>query len=182
MAQHSSCSTNTVSEVQRAVIERGAFALKNLATLNFASLVRLVEKIAQEYDKEEWHTKAADLWIDIKVLEALDACQPPVPYPYYFCTPDILTQHPELVMYYRNVAMISQEAMRDLGLNTTAYEAGQTPTPDVATNLACRFNRFISVLVITGGVTPRRHLEMAYINVGADLDELQQTDQGLQPR
>ena len=152
-------------------IEHGAFILRNLAALDFASLIRQVEQIAQEYDKQKWHREATALGIDVEALKALDACQPPVPYRYYFCTPDILVQHPELVTYYRNVAMVSQREIRDMGLDTVAYEAGKPPIPDVAAELARRFNRIVSVLVMAGETTPQRHLEMMYIGVGADLDD-----------
>jgi hypothetical protein len=165
---------STPDEIQRAVernsIERGVFFIKNLMTLDFPSLIRQVKQIARDYDKEEWCEAAADLWIDIIALKALDACEPCIPYPYYFCTPDILTQHPELVMYYRNVAMVSQKVMDDMGLNTIAYEAGQIPAPDVALDLTHHFNLLVSALVTTGKVTPQRHLEMAYTNLGASFD------------
>jgi hypothetical protein len=165
---------STFDEIQRAVernsVKRGVFFIKNLMTLDFASLIRRVEQISREYDKEEWYEAASDLWINVKALKALDACEPPVPYPYYFCTPNILGQHPELVMYYRNIAMVSQKVMNDMGLNTIAYEAGQTPTPDIALDLAHHFNSITSALVVTSTITPQRHLEMAYANLGASFD------------
>ncbi len=165
---------STPDEIQRAVernsIKRGLFFIQNLVSLNFSALIRRVEQLAREYDKEEWAEKASWLWIETDALKALDACQPPVPYPCYFCTPDILIQHPELVMYYRNVAMVSRKVMNDMGLSTSMYEAGQVPPPDVALDLARHFNRMISALVVTNPVTPRRHLEMAYANLGASFD------------
>jgi hypothetical protein len=88
------------------VIQRGMFIIKNLMALDFESLVQRVEKIATEYDKEEWYEAASKLGIEVEALRALDASQPPIPYPYYFCTPDILTQNPELIIYYRNVATV----------------------------------------------------------------------------
>lgn len=161
---------STPDEIQRAVernsIKRGVFIIKNLITLNFSELVRKVERIAREYDKEEWYETAARLHIDVEVLHLLDSTVPPIPYPYYFCTPDILRNHPELIMYYRNVAMVSQKVMSDMGLNTVSYEAGIIPPSDIAHDLARRFNQIISALVKVGKVTPQRHLEMAYTNLG----------------
>ncbi len=156
--------------VQHDATKHGISILEKLIAVDFASLIRRVEEISQEYDKKDWYETTADLCIDVEALKALDACEPPAPYPYYFCTPDILIHHPELVMYYRNVAMVTQKAINDMGLNTTAYEAGQTPPPDVARDLAHRFNRIVSVLVVVGSVTPQRHLEMAYANLGAGFD------------
>jgi hypothetical protein len=165
---------STPDEIQHAVernsVKRGVFFIKNLVTLNFAALIQRVKQISQEYDKEEWCEAASDLWIDVEALKALDACEPPVPYPYYFCTPDILTRDPELVMYYRNVAMVSQKVMNDMGLNTIAYEAGQAPPPDIALDLTHHFNSITSALVVTSAVTPQRHIEVAYANLGASFD------------
>jgi len=155
-----------VREMESA-IEHDAFIRKNLAALDFASPIRQVEQIAQEYDKEEWHREATALGIDSGALKVLDGCWPPVPYPYYFCTPGTLIQHPELVTYYRNVAMVSQTEIGDMGLDTVGYEAGKPLISAVAAELACRFNRIVSnVLVAAGQVTPQLHVEMTYLNLG----------------
>jgi hypothetical protein len=165
--------TSTPDEIQRAVernsIKRGVFIIKNLVALNFDGLLRRVKRIARQYDKEEWHEAAARLWIDGDALRVLDSARSPIPYPYYFCTPNILRDHPELIMYYRNVAMMSQKVMNDMGLSTVGYEAGLVPPPDIAQDLAHHFNQIISALVKTGQVTPQRHLEMAYANLGDSL-------------
>jgi len=157
---------STPDEIQRAVernsIKRGLFIIRNLVALDFTSLVRRVDQIAKAYDKEVWYEAASELWIGVDALRILDASHPPIPYPYYFCTPDILIKHPELTMYYRNVAMVSQKVMNDMGLSTIAYEAGQVPPLDIATDLARHFNQITSALVTAGQVTPQRHLEMAY--------------------
>ncbi len=161
---------STPDEIQRAVernsIKRGLFIIRNLVALDFTSLVRRVDQIAKAYDKEVWYEAASELWIGVDALRILDASHPPIPYPYYFCTPDILIKHPELTMYYRNVAMVSQKVMNDMGLSTIAYEAGQVPPLDIATDLVRHFNQITSALVTAGQVTPQRHLEMAYANLG----------------
>ncbi len=158
-----------MSVTQREALKRGVFIIKNLVALDFDGLLRRVKQIARQCDKEEWHESAAHLWIDVKALHVLDSVKPPVPYPYYFCTPTILRDHPELIMYYRNVAMMSQKVMNDMGLSTVGYEAGLVPPPDIAQDLAHHFNQIISALVKTGQVTPQRHLEMAYANLGDSL-------------
>jgi hypothetical protein len=162
---------STLDEIQRAVarnsIKRGVFIIKNLLALDFDGLLQDVKRIVNQYDKEEWHEAADQLWIDIEAFHILDNAGPPIPYPYYFCTPDILREHPKLITYYRNVAMVSQKVMNDMGLSTTGYEIGQTTPPlDIAQDLAHHFNQIASALVKTGQVTPQRHLEMAYANVG----------------
>jgi hypothetical protein len=165
MTEHPLHITNTLDEIQHTVqrdaIEHGRFIFENLIALDFVSLIRRVKEISQEYDKEDWYETADGLCIDVEALKALDTCEPPVPCLYYFCT-----------LYYRNVALVTQKAMNDMGLDTTIYEAGQTPSPDVALNLAQRFNRIISTLVVASTMMPQRHLEMSYVNLGARLDGL----------
>jgi hypothetical protein len=150
-------------------IERGVFIVKKLATLNFDSLLRKVKKVARQYDKGEWYKAAMRLGIDVEALHILDSASPPIPYPFHFCTPDILRMQPELIMYYRNVAMMSQKVMNDMGLSTAGYEAGVAPPSDIAQDLARYFNQVVSALIKTGLVTPQRHLEMAYANLGDSL-------------
>lgn len=164
---------STPDEMQRAVernsIKRGVFFIKNLASLDFDALLRTVQGLAQQYDKEEWHEASGQLWIDPDALRLLDNAQPPIPYPYYFCTPDTLSQYPGLIMYYRNVAMVSQKVMNDMGLTTVVYEGGVAPPPDVAKDLTHHFNEIVSALLKTGQVSAGRHLEMAYSNLGDSL-------------
>jgi len=165
--------------IQREAPKRSAFILKNLADLSFDGLLRRVERIAGQYNKKEWHAAAAQLWIDTDVLNALDRTIPPIPYPYYFCTPDILREHPKLITYYRNVAMMSQKVINDMGLSTTGYEIGQTIPPlDIAQDLAHHFNQIVSALVKTGQITPQRHLEMAYANLGDSIGGAWRIEQG----
>ena len=162
--------TSTPDEIQRAVernsIKRGVFIIKNLIALNFDGLLHQVRQIARQYDKEDWHENATALHIDPDALLVLDNADPPVPYPYYFCTPQILQEYPNLVMYYRNVAMVSQKVMNDMGLNTTNYEIGLVPPADIAQDLARHFNQIASALVKVGRISPQRHLEMAFANLG----------------
>ena len=164
---------STPDEMQRAVernsIKRGIFFIRNLVALDFDGLLRLVTELASGYDKEEWYADREGLWIDADALRVLDSADPPVPYPYYFCTPEILRTHPVLVMYYRNVGMVSQKVMNDMGLSTITYEAGVVPPLDVARDLTQHFNEIVNALVKATQVTPHRHLEMAYSNLGDSL-------------
>lgn len=159
---------STAEEIKRAIernsIKRGSFIIKNLVSLNFDQLLQKVANFAQTYDRESWFERADTLHIDKEALRMLERV--PIAYPYYFCTPEILRQHPELVMYYRNAAMVSQKVMNGLGLNTSSYEAGAAPSEEIAQELSQRFNTIISGLVKVSPITSRRHLEMAYTNLG----------------
>ncbi|GAB4526759.1 MAG: hypothetical protein Kow0063_01300 [Anaerolineae bacterium] len=177
---------STLDEIQRAVernsIKRGVFIIKNLLALDFDGLLQDVKRIANQYDKEEWREVADRLCIDIEALHILDNASSPIPYPYYFCTPDILREHPKLITYYRNVAMMSQKVMNDMGLSTIGYEAGLVaPPPDIAQSLAYHFNQIVSSLVKTGQITPRRHLEMAYANMGDSIGGAWRNEVGARP-
>ena len=69
--------------------------------------------------------------------------------------------------------MVSQREMHDMGLDMVAYEAGEPLISDVAAELARRFNRIVSsVLVAAGQVTPQLHVEMTYLNLGITLGNL----------
>ena len=164
---------STPDEIQRAVernsIQRGVFIISQLQAQNFHNLIQRVEALAETYDATLWRQQAA-LWrIDPHALALLDGAQPPSPYPHYFCHPQLLIGQPALIKYYRNVAMVSQKVMGDMGLGTVAYEAGLAPSSDAAEALTHLFNEIISALIIQSKVTPTRHLEMAYANLGDSL-------------
>ena len=102
----------------------------------------------------------------------LDSDEPPIPYPYYFCTPDFLIEHPQLTFYYRNIAMLSSKVMRGLGLDTTPYENGETPTREDAIEIVKYLNEIVSGLLIeagAAGVTRNRHIQMVMANLGDSL-------------
>jgi len=164
---------STPEQIQKAVernsIQRGVFFLNQLHAQNFHALVQRVEELIEGYDELEWQRQAMAWGIDPGAIQILDNAKPPAHYPYYFCNPHILATAPPLIKYYRNVAMISQKVMGDMGLNTALYEAGAAVPDDVAEALARRFNEIISALIIQARVTPERHLEMAYSNLGDSL-------------
>ncbi|MBM4431318.1 MAG: hypothetical protein FJ026_13395 [Chloroflexi bacterium] len=108
--------------------------------------------------------------IATEALRRLDEAEPPVPYPYYICTPDMLMKCPELVFYYRNVALLSQKVMRGVGLETQSFEElGVTPSEPIARELTRYFNRITSELLLHGDITPHRHVVMLAANMGDSL-------------
>lgn len=138
--------------------------------INMDEAIATVAKIAAEYSKEETRAAAEALGIDVAALTLLDQADPPIPYPLYFCTPADLIEHPRLVMYYRNVAMLTRKAMNVIGLGTEAYELGLVaPPPGIAAELAHYFNRIVAEIIKVVGVTPRRHIESAFANLGETL-------------
>ena len=165
---------STPGEIRMAVeqnaLDRGVLLIQMLVSLRIEQLLDLVDDLTHSYDKEIFYEAAAEVGIQVKALKRLDQAEPPVAYPYYFCLPDALVEHPELVFYYRNVAMLSRKVMRGIGLDTSGFEdKGLAPAASVAAELAAYFNRIISGLVLAGGVTPYRHIVMMMANLGDSL-------------
>ena len=66
--------------------------------------------------------------------------------------------------------MLSAKVMQGVGLDTQVYEAGlYVPDLQAATALARYFNRITSRLVVAGGATPYRHVQMMMANLGDSL-------------
>lgn len=166
---------STRNELLQAVrensIRRGLFFLKNLSALRVDSILVEIDRYAVAFDMELWHEAAPQFGIDSSALTTLDQHEPPVPYPYYFCLPKMLIDNPRLVLYYRNVAMISNKVMNNIGLDTTGHEIGIPMLRDKAEQVASHLNQIISSLVLQAGLFSQyRHREMIYANIGASLD------------
>ncbi|MBI4787491.1 MAG: hypothetical protein HY782_10645 [Chloroflexi bacterium] len=155
--------------VQRNAVKRGQFFALNLVRLGFDQILEQVEALARDTDPEIWRESASRLGIDTKALDVLDSIL--VRYPYYFCDSTQLVQTPALIMYYRNVAMVSAKVMRGIGLDTTPHELGQPLPEDKAEQLAKYLNGTVSALLIENQslVTSRRHIEMVFSNVGESI-------------
>jgi hypothetical protein len=151
--------------------------MKIIISMRFDEIINTIEQI--EYDKEDIYERRIELNIDEAALKRLDEADPPVDYPLYFSVPSYLVEHTELVMYYRNIAMLSRKVMRGIGLNTEPYENQGKPLPeDIALELSKHFNGIISKLVTIAGVTANRHLEMALSNVGEALGGVSRNEVG----
>lgn len=166
---------STRDEILQAVrensIRRGLFFLKNLSALRVDGILAEIDRYAAAFDMEVWREAAPQFGSDLSALTTLDQHEPPVPYPYYFCLPQMLIDNPRLVLYYRNVAMISNKVMNNIGLDTTGHEIGVPMSQDKAEQVASHLNQIISSLVLQAGlISQQRHLEMVYVNIGASLD------------
>lgn len=174
---------STEDEVKRAVernaIARGALLIKVIISLKLDNILEIIRSISKSYDKEEIIQTANELNIDLEALRLLDESNPPIAYPYYFCTPQWLVKNPELFFYYRNVAMLSSKVMNGIGLSTKAYEEYfQIPDLDTATEIGKYLNGIVSSLVKIGGVSVNRHLEMLLGNLGDSLGGIARNEVG----
>lgn len=163
--------------VERGAVHRGALLIQIIARMDIEGLLNIVNHLA--YDKEDWAERSPELGIDSTALAKLDAADPPIPYPRFFCDPQDLIQQPRLVLYYRNMAMLSAKTMNAIGLNVTPYEIrAETPSPARATELAVYFNKIISELIQLSSVSPLRHLEMVLTNIGDALGGISRNEVG----
>jgi len=172
---------STPDEIKRAVergaIHRGELLIKVIVSLRIDELLETVKSI--QFDREVIHERREELNIDEAALVLLDRSNPPIKYPFYFSTPEFLTEHPALIMFYRNVAMLSRKVMRGIGLSTDAFEdRGETPSQEIAIELVRYFNGIISKLVTVAGVTSNRHLEIALSNIGDALGGISRNEVG----
>ena len=174
---------STPDEIRRAVekgaILRGTLLIKVIASLDIEGLLEIVKVISGTFDKEDFHERHGELGIDVEALSLLDSNDPPIPYPYYFCDPNYLIRYPPLMMYYRNVAMLSRKVMHGIGLDTLPYEdRGVVPSQQIALELSRYFNSIVCKMIKISGVTPYRHLEMVLSNIGDSLGGVSRNEIG----
>jgi len=75
--------------------------------------------------------------------------------------------------------MLSRKVMNGVGLGTEGYELDlAAPSASIAAELAHYFNSIISELIKIGGVTPQRHIEMAFANLGDSLGGVSRNEIG----
>jgi hypothetical protein len=155
--------------VERNAIDRGVLFVGIIVELGIDELLGKIEALATTLDKEDVYESADILGIHAEALALLDSLDPPIPFPYYFCTPNSIVSEPRLVFYYRNISMLSQKVMKGIGLDTTAYENGAAPTRSEALELVQYLNDVVSQLLLDTGVTRHRHIEMLMANLGDSL-------------
>ena len=165
---------STTAEIRSAVeqnaIDRGTLFFRVIVSINIDSMFQELDQLALHYDKEDWREQSLSIGLREDALDLLDGGIPPIPYVYYFSTPELLITHPHLIFYYRNVAMLSSKVMRGIGLDCNRYEAGNaTPTQTEATEISTYFNKILSELVLVGDVTQNRHFAMLMANIGDSL-------------
>ncbi len=164
----------TPAEIKMAVEQnardRGTLLVQVIVSLHVDEVLDLVDKLSDSYAPETFEDIADKIGIRREALKRLDKTTPRIPYPRYFCTPDVLMEHPMLVFYYRNVAMLSRKVMRGIGLGTDNLElVGEAPTKHVAQQLSNYFNCITSNLILESDITPHRHIMMMMANLGDSL-------------
>ena len=97
---------STTGEIRLAVeqnaIDRGTLFLRVIVSLDIEDLLRELKRFALHSDKEEWRERSLSIGIREDALFLLDESNPPIPYVYYFTTPELLVAHPRLIFYCRN--------------------------------------------------------------------------------
>src|SRR3972149_351599 len=113
---NASSTEDTRLALQQEAMQRSLFFAQRLAESGFDRLLNQVDALARNTDTLAWRQAANRLGIDLRALDVLDRI--PIRYPCYFCASAQLVENPLLVAYYRNLAMLSVEAMQDIGLDT----------------------------------------------------------------
>jgi hypothetical protein len=175
---------STPDEIKRAVernaISRGTLLVKVIMAMNVEGILSVVHGLPSDasYDQEEIRQNAEFLGIKSLALDVLDGSN--IPYAYYFSTPVWLMTHPELFLYYRNVAMLSRKVMNGIDLKTEYYEDGkQLPNEKSAAEISKYLNETMSGLLMTiGEVSPNMHLQMFLANLGDSLGGTSRNDVG----
>jgi hypothetical protein len=171
MATYASTTDEILQAVRENSIRRGLFFLKNLAALDLETVIQAVEQLSQSYDMEAWREVADQAGIPLEALDVLDRMEPRIPYPFYFCLPGELQRQPRLILYYRNVAIVSNKVMTNIGMGTAQYEIGMPIETEKAVEIAKYLNDMIGSLVLQQNLLgSQRHLEMTYASVGASID------------
>ncbi len=133
-------------------------------------MLEQLEQLALCHDSKEWRERARSIRISEDALDLLDGADPPVPYQYYFSTPELLAEHPRLIFYYRNIAMLSDAAMREIDIDSACYEFGDTvPELAEASELATYFNGIVSAIVLSyDRVLLKQHILMFLANLNTN--------------
>lgn len=155
--------------VERNAISRGNLFIEVMVDYELDDLVDRVEALAQSYDKEEFWEQRGTIGIATEALEVLDQFDPPIPYTNFFCQPDLIVAQPDLIFYYRNIALLSDKVMKGIGLHVSRTEARRGLSHQRAVEIASYLNRVVSRLLIATGVTRRRHTDILMANIGESL-------------
>lgn len=78
-------------------IARGQAHLRAFGAMQLDALLAAVDALAESYDARSFVVASETANINPRALEALAARD--IPYPYYFCLPEMLTAQPELIFY-----------------------------------------------------------------------------------
>lgn len=163
--------------VERGAVHRGELLIKVIVSLKLDGILDTIMGIT--YEKEDIHERREELNIQENALALLDNANPPISYLLYFSIPEFLIRYPELVMYYRNMAMLSRKVMKGIQLPTDAQEDKNIPpSSELAIELSKYFNGIVSKLILASGVSPNRHLEIALSNVGDALGGISRNEVG----
>lgn len=162
--------TENKSAVEHNAVEHETLSTRMPISHNIDAILQELEQLSFYYDKEEWLGQSQSIGISSDALYLLDRNNPPIPYLYYFSTPELLTGHPRLIFYYRNIAMLSGSAMCEIGLDSTSYEfGGSVPELAKANEIATYFNEIVSAILLSHDkVSPKQHILMFLANLNAN--------------
>ncbi len=158
------------SAVEQNAIDRETLFIRMIVSHDIDGILQELEQLAFHYDKEEWRGRSQSIGIHLDALDLLDRSDPPLPYVYYFSTPELLIERPQLIFYYRNIAMLSDDTMRKIDLDSASYEFGATvPGLAEANEIATYFNGIVGAILLSHDkVLPKQHIFMFLANLNTN--------------
>ena len=130
-------------------------------------LMSQIELLATSYKAEQYWERCDELAIAHTALEILDRPDLAISFANYFCCPEFLMAQPDLLFYYRNIAMLSDQSMNGIGLDVSQVEMESGLSRDRAAEIASFLNGIVSSVIVQTGVSRYRHIELFMANLSA---------------
>lgn len=145
--------------------------LKEYKTLSFSLKIEAILKIEHLYNWENW----LDWRIGEDAFAYINKCD--LQLIEVFCHPRLMREHSILVAYYRNIAALSQKAVKYLvGIDVKKFENDEenrySLTEKQALKLACIFNEHISLIIDSSieSITKEELHGLLLASTGAQID------------
>jgi hypothetical protein len=150
---------------------RSTFFYRKLHELGFVGFRDQIDALVELEDNYDWTNR--DEWgISPTAWEYIaNASLSPVR---VFAHPRVLIEQPQLIAYYRGLAVLSQKAVSRLAFSVQSYEAGRNRSPlphKRALELCQLFNTHISTIIDSTLVFSERDLDaLLYASAGSQID------------
>jgi hypothetical protein len=137
---------------------RSTFFLRSLRGIDLwkrINDVRRLERVAGSFD---WSNRG-ELGIEADAWEKLIANE--IAPPSYFCHPRVLSEQPQLLLYYRTLALLSQKGLRNLvTCDVAKIERGGVEQLDgeLTLRIAVAINSILSAVITVAAELKREHL------------------------
>lgn len=153
---------------------RSTFFYRKLKEYETASFLDRIQTLYPYESLYDW-SKRAEWGISEEAFQY--AIGIPLPPLQVFCHPKAIREHPRLIAYYRNIAVLSQKSVKYLiGVDVTRYEMTRPtqiiPSDKHAWDLAVLFNEHISLIIESSILTFSQNdiIGLLFSSTGAQID------------